>query len=63
MPGGYITGPRLVGTILPAGADYQLNRPDGYTTPDARYTAWPDAGAMPYIVNTGVRFGPSAIMS
>ena len=56
--GGRISGPRLSGTILPAGADYQLIRPDGYTTLDARYTARLDDGAMLYIVNIGVRFGP-----
>ena len=61
--GGRISGPRLSGTILPAGADYQLIRPDGYTTLDARYTARLDDGAMLYIVNIGVRFGPPEIMA
>ncbi|MDR3531872.1 MAG: DUF3237 domain-containing protein [Rhodopila sp.] len=61
--GGHIKGPRLNGTILPAGADYQLIRPDGYTTLDARYVARLDDGAMVYIVNTGVRFGPPEIMA
>jgi hypothetical protein len=61
--GGTIAGPRLDGTILAAGADYQLIRPDGYTTLDARYTARMGDGAMIYIVNTGVRFGPPEVMS
>jgi hypothetical protein len=61
--GGHIAGPRLSGTILPAGADYQLIRPDGYTSLDARYVARLDGGAMLYIVNTGVRFGPPEIMA
>jgi hypothetical protein len=61
--GGTIKGPRLEGTILPAGADYQLIRPDGYTTLDARYVARLDDGAMIYIVHTGVRFGPFEIMA
>jgi hypothetical protein len=61
--GGEITGPRLSGTILGAGADYQLIRPDGYTTLDARYTARLADGAMVYIVNLGVRFGPPEIMA
>ena len=60
--GGTIAGPRLKGIILPAGADYQLIRPDGYTTLDARYVARLDDGAVIYIVNTGVRFGPPEIM-
>jgi hypothetical protein len=61
--GGTISGPRLNGAILPAGADYQLIRPDGYTTLDARYAARLDDGAMLYIGNIGVRFGPPEIMA
>jgi hypothetical protein len=61
--GGHIVGPRLKGTILPAGADYQVIRADGYTTLDARYVARLDDGVMIYIVNTGVRFGPPEIMA
>jgi len=61
--GGTISGPRLSGRILPAGADFQLIRPDGYTTLDARYTAELDDGAMLYIVNLGIRFGPPDIMA
>lgn len=61
--GGRITGPRLNGVILAAGADCQIIRPDGYTTLDARYVARMVDGAMLYIVNTGVRFGPPDIMA
>jgi len=61
--GGTITGPRLSGKILAAGADYQLIRPDGFSFLDARYTAELDDGAMLYIVNTGVRFGPPEVMA
>lgn len=61
--GGHIAGARLNGIILAAGADYQLIRPDGYTTLDARYVARLDGGAMIYIVNTGVRFGAPEIMA
>jgi hypothetical protein len=61
--GGTITGPRLSGKILPAGADYQVIRADGFSRLDARYAAELDDGAMLYIVNTGVRFGPPEIMA
>ena len=61
--GGHVQGPRLKGTVLPAGADYQLIRADGYTTLDARYAARLEGGAMIYIVNTGVRFGPPETMA
>jgi hypothetical protein len=60
--GGTISGPRLRGTILPAGADYQTIRENGYTNLDARYVARLDDGVMIYIVNTGVRFGPPDVM-
>ncbi len=63
IQGGTIRGPRLNGIIVPAGADYQLIRRDGYTTLDARYVARLDDGAMIYIVNTGVRFGPPEVMA
>jgi hypothetical protein len=60
--GGRIEGKRLKGSILAAGADYQIIRADGYTTLDARYVARLSDGAMLYIVNTGVRFGPAEVM-
>lgn len=63
ITGGRIAGSRLAGTILAAGADFQLIRGDGYTTLEARYAARTDDGAMIYIVNTGVRFGPPEVMA
>ncbi|MDE8345483.1 MAG: DUF3237 domain-containing protein [Acidocella sp.] len=61
--GGLITGPKLNGRILSAGADFQVIREDGYTNLEARYAAELDDGAMLYIVNTGVRFGPPEVMA
>ncbi len=61
--GGRIEGPNLAGEILPAGADYQLIRADGYTTLDARYAARMAGGAMLYIVNIGVRYGAPELMA
>jgi hypothetical protein len=63
ITGGTIKGPRLNGTILSAGADFQLIQPDGYTTLEARYVVRLDDGALIYVVNTGVRFGPPAVMA
>jgi hypothetical protein len=60
--GGVLRGPRLNGVILNLGADYQCIRADGFTTLDARYVARLDDGALVYIVNTGVRYGPPAVM-
>ena len=61
--GGEIRGRRVSGTILPAGADYQLIRPNGFTTLDARYVARVGDGGLLYILNTGVRYGPPEIMA
>jgi hypothetical protein len=61
--GGTVRGERLNGTILAAGADFQLIRGDGFTTLDARYVAELNDGAMIYIVNTGIRFGPPEVMA
>jgi hypothetical protein len=61
--GGAITGPKLSGKILPAGADYQVIRADGFSRLDARYAAELDDGAMLYIVNTGIRFGLPEVMA
>lgn len=61
--GGQIAGPRLNGIILAAGADYQVIRSDGFTTLDARYVARLDDGTTLYIVNIGVRFGPTPTMA
>ena len=61
--GGRADGPRLSGRILAAGADYQLIKPDGYTSLDARYAVETHDGALLYIVNSGVRYGPPDVMA
>lgn len=61
--GGSVRGPRLSGRILPAGADFQVIRADGYTTLEARYVVELDDGALVYVVNTGVRHGPPEVMA
>lgn len=61
--GGTIKGPRLNGVVLSAGADFQVIRRDGYTTLEARYVVRLDDGALVYVVNTGVRFGPPEVMA
>ena len=53
--GGTLTGPRLAGTILPGGADYQLIRGDGVAEIEARYTIRLADGALVYVVNRGLR--------
>ena len=62
ITGGSLRGPKLSGTVLAAGADYQLIRDDGYTTLDARYVIQMNDGQNVYVVNNGVRFGPADVM-
>ena len=58
--GGTVSGPRLAGRILPGGADYQIIRAGGLTELHARYVVELDNGALVYVENTGLRFGPLA---
>lgn len=62
ITGGAFSGPRLSGTILPGGADWQVIRPDGITYVEARYTLQTHDGALIYVVNRGLRHGPEAVM-
>ncbi|MBJ7287651.1 DUF3237 family protein, partial [Williamsia sp.] len=43
--GGTVTGPRLRGQVLPAGADHQYLRSERVTELDARYVVETDDGA------------------
>jgi len=63
ITGGVVRGVRLKGTILNAGADYQVISPDGFTRLEARYVAQLDDGSMLYIENSGMRFGPAETMA
>jgi len=56
--GGEVIGEGMHGTILPVGADYQTIRPDGFTELEAKYAFELDDGAVIYIENIGIRFGP-----
>jgi hypothetical protein len=56
--GGEVTGDGIHGTIYPVGADFQTIRPDGLTELEAKYAFAMDDGAVIYIENIGVRFGP-----
>ena len=56
--GGEVRGPEMRGTILPCGADFQIIRPNGFTELEAKYAFQMDDGAIVYIENIGIRFGP-----
>ncbi len=62
ISGGRVAGPRLSGTVLPGGADWQIIRLDGVTELEARYTLRADDGGLVSVVNRGLRHGPEAVM-
>jgi Protein of unknown function (DUF3237) len=60
--GGEVRGPGMKGTIFPVGADFQTIRPSGFTELEAKYAFEIDDGAVIYIENIGVRFGPKELL-
>jgi hypothetical protein len=60
--GGEVRGPGMKGTILPVGADFQTIRPSGFTELEAKYAFEMDDGAVIYIENIGIRFGPKELL-
>jgi hypothetical protein len=56
--GGELSGEGMKGTIFPFGADFQTIRPNGFTEVEAKYAFEMDDGAVVYIENVGIRFGP-----
>lgn len=61
--GGWFRGPRLAGTVLPGGADWQVLRHDGVTEVEARYTLQTDDEALIEVYNWGLRHGPAEVMA
>lgn len=57
--GGRVSG-AVNGVILPAGADYQLIRPDGVTELEARYVLEVAGGGLVYVDNRGYRTASAA---
>ena len=56
--GGTLRGPGIAGTIRPGGADFQIIQASGLTKLHARYVIELDTGALAYVENDGIRFGP-----
>lgn len=54
ITGGTFMGPRIRGSVLPGGADWQLERPDGVTEVDALYSIKTDDGAVIIVHNRGL---------
>src|ERR1700686_1682919 len=60
--GGDVRGPGMKGTIFPAGAGFPTIPPNGFTELEAKYAFEMDDGAVIYIENIGVRFGPKELL-
>ncbi|HNX05111.1 MAG TPA: DUF3237 family protein [Opitutales bacterium] len=54
ITGGTFEGPEIRGVILPGGADWQTDRPDGATEVDALYSIRCDDGTVIVVHNSGV---------
>ena len=63
ITGGKFTGPRLSGTILNNGADWQMVSADGLAHLDTRYALKTNDGALIYIQTRGFRYGPVDVMA
>jgi hypothetical protein len=61
--GGRVSGPRLNGTILNLGADWQTIFADGMAELDTRYGLETDDGATIEIKNYGYRHGPAEVIA
>lgn len=62
ITGGRFSGPRLRGTVVPGGADWQVIRPDGVTELTALYELKTDDGVLIHVTNRGLRHGPAEVM-
>jgi Protein of unknown function (DUF3237) len=60
---GTVEGPKLKGTILPGGADWQIIRRDGVVHLTARYTIENDTGGLILVNSEGYRHGPPEVMA
>ncbi|WP_342724954.1 DUF3237 domain-containing protein [Bradyrhizobium sp. B097] len=56
--GGEVTGATVNGKVLPFGADFQIIRPSELIELEAKYAFETDDGAVVYVENKGIRFGP-----
>ena len=60
--GGEVRGEKVNGKVLPFGADFQIIRPNELIDLEAKYAFETDDGAVVYIENRGIRFGPLELL-
>ena len=56
--GGEVKGAGVSGKVLSFGADFQIIRPNELIELEAKYAFETDDGAVVYVENKGIRFGP-----
>jgi hypothetical protein len=56
--GGEVKGEGVNGKVCPFGADFQIIRPNELIELEAKYAFETDDGAVVYVENKGLRFGP-----
>jgi len=62
ITGGEVKGEGINGKVCPFGADFQIIRPNELIELEARYAFETDDGAVIYVENKGIRFGPSDLL-
>jgi hypothetical protein len=60
--GGEVRGEKVNGRVLPFGADFQIIRPNELIDLEAKYAFETDDGAVVYVENKGIRFGPVELL-
>jgi hypothetical protein len=58
ITGGTVKGDDINGKVCPFGADFQVIRPNELIELEAKYAFETDDGAVVYVENKGMRFGP-----
>ena len=61
ITGGEVTG-EVNGKVLPFGADFQIIRPNELIDLEAKYAFETNDGAVVYVENKGIRFGPVELL-
>jgi hypothetical protein len=62
ITGGEVKGKDINGKVCAFGADFQIIRPNELIELEAKYAFETDDGAVVYVENKGIRFGPVELM-
>jgi Protein of unknown function (DUF3237) len=60
--GGEVKGETINGKVCAFGADFQIIRPNELIELEAKYAFETDDGAVVYVENRGIRFGPAELL-